>query len=98
MSYKLKKTDLIKIAEYVIQMKETNEDQLISSFYQKLMFALDSNKDQCPDNYDNNDFDNVNYIEINSDDDEMFHSKTESKNKKNKKNIKNTKNHKKNKL
>ena len=74
MSYKLKKKDLLDIANYVIsENNKISDEQLISSFYEKLMYALDTNKNTYSNNFDNNDYlDNEKYIEINSDDEESY--------------------------
>jgi hypothetical protein len=92
MGYKLKKTELICIAEYVIKNQCKREEILVSEFYEMLMYALDSQKENELNYVDNNENnDNEQFIELDSSEDDNNTCITPKKNQKIKKSKKNKK-------
>jgi hypothetical protein len=84
MGYKLKKHELICIAEYVTINKDNkniSDEQLVSNFYEMLMHALDSQKNTDTDSSENPETNCEDYIEIDSDDDTYCNNQNNKKKK-----------------
>jgi hypothetical protein len=84
MGYKLKKEQLLLIAEYVITHKTESEEKLVSGFYDMLMGVLETNKESDSDK-DSFDEDNYIYLSSDSEDDKYILSiqKNQTSNKEN---------------
>ena len=84
MGYKLRKHELICIAQYVIKHHNDiniSDEQLVSNFYEMLMHALDNNKTTISES--SCDVDSEEYFEIKSDDESYSTNKQYLTNKNN---------------